>query len=171
MQSKIEGLTAEIETYKNATPVSDGKPDAIDNSEFEAKIQEYETKIQEYETKIQEKDSEIVRLNQLNSDILNEKSELESFKNSVDTEKKTAILDEFSANLTETQIEDFKNKMLQFSVEDFKKEVCIVAYESNPNGFNNKDTNNDLIYLGNNNYDTGAMRLLRQHKDNKGGNK
>ena len=171
MQSKIEGLTAEIETYKNATPASDGEPDGKDNSEFEAKIQEYETKIQEYETKIQEKDSEIVRLNQLNSDILNEKSELESFKNNIDTEKKTAILDEFSANLTETQIEDFKNKMLQFSVEDFKKEVCIVAYESNPNGFNSKDTNNDLIYLGNNNYDTGVMRLLRQHKDNKGGNK
>lgn len=125
--------------------------------------------VESYKNMIAEKDAEIARLNQLNSDIINEKSELESFKKSVDNEKKTSILDEFSAHLTEEQVADFTSKMEDFSIEDFKKEVCFAAYNSTPSLFSKKEEESDLIFKdADKNTESGALRLLSKHK---GGNR
>lgn len=123
----------------------------------------------EFEAKISEKDAEIARLNQLVSDITNEKAELESFKLNADREKKTAILNEFAAHLTEEQFTEYTNKVDNYSVEDFKKEVCVAAYDTDSSLFAKKDVE-DLIHKPDSekSYETGALRLLNKHK---GGNR
>lgn len=128
-----------------------------------------ESVISEYEVKMTEKDAEITRLNQLVSDITNEKAELESFKLNIDREKKTEILKKFSAHLTEEQVQNYTATMDNYSVEDFKKEVCVTAYDTDAAFFSKKDAE-DMIYKVNSDkdFETGALKLLSKHK---GGNK
>lgn len=144
----------------------DKKPET--KNELSEEVQE---EIESYKKAIAEKDAEILKLNNSISDITNEKSELESFKKAVDTEKKTAIINEFAANLTEEQIAEFTGKMDDFSVEDFKKEVCFAAYNANAKILSNKKTEEEpgLMYkLDQKETVTGALALLMKHK---GGNK
>ena len=118
---------------------------------------------------IAEKDAEIARLNNSINDINNEKSELEAFKKAADTEKKNAIINEFSAHLTEDQITEFNAKMDDYSVEDFKKEVCFAAYNSDSSILNKDGGQPDLIYKNTQKEtESGVLALLRKHK---GGNK
>lgn len=196
LQNQIASLQAELEEFKKDEKKdddeSDDKKEEEDASDDDKKDDDADDKkkdknsleksgetegpsaedlINSYKTQLEEKDAEIARLSQLNSDIINEKSELESFKAAVDTEKKTAILEEFSAHLTETQINDFTAKMADFSVEDFEKEVCVTAYKSDRGSFGKKEEPKDeLLWTGddNKNFETGALKLLSKHK---GGNK
>lgn len=145
----------------------DKKDDNKDKSTLSDEIQ---AEIDNYKSVIEEKDAEIARLNQLNSDITNEKSELESFKKSVDNAKKTDILNEFSTYLTEEQVSNFTSKMEEFSIEDFKKEVCFAAYNADSSIFSKKqDEEPDLIYKNTDkNNESGVLKLLSKHK---GGNR
>ena len=157
------------EEKENSKDKDEKKEDKEKNS-LNEDIQE---ELNSYKAQLAEKDAEIARLNQLNSDITNEKSELESYKKSVDTEKKASIIKEFAAHLSEEQISDFNSKMDDFSVEDFKKEVCFAAYNSDASILSNKDKEEepDLIYKNSQkDMDEGALKLLNKHK-NKGGNK
>ena len=131
---------------------------------------EIQAELDSYKLQIEEKDAEIARLNQLNSDITNEKSELENFKKAVDNEKKQSIITEFSNYLSEEQISSFNEKMNDYSVEDFKKEVCFAAYNSDNSIFSSKEEEKpDLIYKNTpKDMDSGALKLLNKHK---GGNK
>lgn len=141
-----------------------------DNKDKNTLSDEIQAEIDNYKSVIEEKDAEIARLNQLNSDITNEKSELESFKKSVDNAKKTDILNEFSAYLTEEQVSNFTSKMEDFSIEDFKKEVCFAAYNADSSIFSKKqDEEPDLIYKNTDkNNESGVLKLLSKHK---GGNR
>lgn len=125
--------------------------------------------VTDYENKITEKDAEIARLNQLIFDINNEKAELESFKLNADKEKKEEILKEFSAHLTEDQVQTYTENIDKYSVEDFKKEVCVAAYDTDSSLFSKKDSD-DMIYKTNSDksVETGALKLLSKHK---GGNR
>ena len=192
LQGQIEALQTELESYKakeeteentddaqtENTKSDDGEAENETNTECSLDEQSESTEstestdelVSSYEAKLAEKDAEIARLNQLNSDIINEKSELEEFKKNADNAKKTEILNEFSAHLTETQINDFTANMDNFSVEDFEKEVCVTAYKSDRTAFNKKDdSQNGLIWKGDDkNLESGALKLLSKHK---GGNK
>lgn len=188
LQEKIDALTAELESYKKAeeepkddVQTNNAKNDDDDddkkkknddddkkgdkNSLEDAATDNTAELVSSYEAKLAEKDAEIARLNQVNSDITNEKSELENFKKSVDNEKKTEILNKFSAHLTETQITDYTSKMENYSVEDFEKEVCFAAYQSDASVLT-KDASKDSDLIWDNSgksFETGALALLRKH--------
>jgi phage host-nuclease inhibitor protein Gam len=189
LQEKIDALTAELESYKKAEdePKDDVQTDNAknddDDEDKKKKDDDDDDKkgdknslenstvdttaelVSSYEAKLAEKDAEIARLNQVNSDITNEKSELENFKKSVDNEKKTEILNKFSAHLTETQITDYTSKMENYSVEDFEKEVCFAAYQSDASVLT-KDASKDSDLIWDNSgksFETGALALLRKH--------
>lgn len=186
LQEKIDALTAELESYKKAEdePKDDVQTDNAKNDDDEDKKKDDDDDkkgdknslenstvdttaelVSSYEAKLAEKDAEIARLNQVNSDITNEKSELENFKKSVDNEKKTEILNKFSAHLTETQITDYTSKMENYSVEDFEKEVCFAAYQSDASVLT-KDASKDSDLIWDNSgksFETGALALLRKH--------
>ena len=188
LNSKIESLTAELETYKTAEEPKDDEPaegqtenttieGQTENTVTEGEVTPEEPKtdnsledktnelVTEYEAKLAEKDAEIARLSQLNSDITSEKSELEKFKKSVDDAKKTEILNKFAANLTETQITDYTQKMSDFSVADFEKEVCFAAYQSNSSIIGGKTAEDSMIWNGsddNKSYASGALGILQK---------
>lgn len=184
LTEQLSAALAKVEEYENKENSSEEpefekkeeekKEDGEDKKEDDKEKNSLNTEIQEeinsYKAQIAEKDAEIARLNQLNSDITNEKSELESYKKSVDTEKKTSIINEFASHLTEEQIADFTARQDDFTVEDFKKEVCYAAYNSNSSILSTKDKEEpDLIYKNTHkDMDMGALKLLRKHK---GGNK
>lgn len=156
-KAELESKVAEFESEKTT---------------LEATISEKETKITEYETQISDLTAENVRLENEKNDIISENESLEAFKKNVETEKKTAIINEFSAHLTDEQIESFKNAMDSFEVADFKKEVCTAAYEADPTIFAKKE-DSGLIFKGGNpdngKTESGVIRLLNKHKN--GGNK
>ncbi len=184
LKAENESLKAQLEAFAKS---DEKKEDDEESEEDESKPEEKEDEddaedkkkeaekeknalIQSYEEKISEKDAEISRLNQLNSDITNEKTQLEEFKKSVDTDKKLAILEEFASYLTEEQSNSYKEKMDDFTVENFKKEVCTAAYDADPSMFSKKDSD-DLVYkiTEDKTNETGALKLLNKHR--KGGNK
>lgn len=185
LTEQLSAAMAKIEEFENQANIEpeeefkkeekeDEKEEEEKNKDKNTLSEEVQAEIESYKATIAEKDAEIVRLNQLNSDIANEKSELENYKKSVDTEKKTSIINEFAAHLTEEQVADFTAKMDDFSIEDFKKEVCFAAYNANSSilsSMKEEKEEPDLIYK-NTNKDTlsGAIKLLANHK-NKGGNK
>lgn len=156
-KTELESKVAEFESEKTT---------------LEATISEKETKITEYETQISDLTAENVRLENEKNDIISENESLETFKKNVEIEKKTAIINEFSAHLTDEQIENFKNAMDSFEVADFKKEVCTAAYEADPTIFAKKE-DSGLIFKGGNpdngKTESGVIRLLNKHKN--GGNK
>lgn len=196
LAEQLADAQAQIEEYKKKEESADddknddenkasddGKQDSDDGAEDDDKKKkkedstkhelsaETQAEIDSYKKSIEEKDAEIARLNQLNSDINNEKSELEAFKKSVDTEKKTAIVNEFAAHLSEEQVADFTAKMDNFSVEDFKKEICFAAYNADSSIISGKSKEDapDLIYKNTEkNTDSGVLKLLSKHK---GGNR
>lgn len=178
-EKKIEELTEEINKFtstaqeeESSTDVSaaqeEGSTDAsAAQEEIEAIKADFAAKINEKDEKIKEIEGEIIRLNKLNTDITNEKVELENFKKQIEMDNKEKILDEFSTYLTESQISQFKESMANFSVVDFKKEVCTTAYESDSSMFKPKEEN--LIYTGDSKVnETGALKLLNKHR---GGNR
>ena len=156
-KTELEGKVAEFESEKTT---------------LEATISKKEAKITEYETQISDLTAENVRLENEKNNIISENESLETFKKNVETEKKTAIINEFSAHLTDEQIENFKNVMDSFEVADFKKEVCTAAYEADPTIFAKKE-DSGLIFKGGNpdngKTESGVIRLLNKHKN--GGNK
>lgn len=146
-------------------------------AEFEAEkvalentISEKDVKINEFETQISDLTAEKVRLETEKNNIINENEILGEFKKNVETEKKTAIINEFSAHLTDEQIENFKSVMDNFEISDFKKEICMAAYDANPVFFNKKEESS-LIFKGGNldSVESGVIKLLNKHKN--GGNK
>lgn len=156
-KTELEGKVAEFESEKTA---------------IEAIISEKEAKITEYETQISDLTAENVRLGDEKNNIISENESLETFKKNVETEKKTAIINEFSAHLTDEQIENFKNAMDSFEVADFKKEVCTAAYDADPTIFAERE-DSGLIFKGGNpdngKTESGVIRLLNRYKN--GGNK
>lgn len=148
----------------------DEKKDDDDKKDKNSLSAEIQAEIESYKSVIEEKDAEIARLNQLNSDINNEKSELESFKKAVDAEKKTAVLKEFEAHLNEEQVASLTESMDNYSLEDFKKEVCFAAYNADSSLFTvKKEEEPDLIYKNTDkNTESGVLKLLSKHK---GGNR
>lgn len=195
LTEKLEAANAQVESYKKKkdgegnckgkcskdSEEEDKKDDEDENDKEEDEKKddkskhelsdEIKSEIESYQNAIAEKDAEIARLNQLNSDINSEKSELESFKKSVDTERKTAIIDEFAAHLSEEQIANFNTIMENYSVEDFKKEVCFAAYNADSSIISGKSNEEEpgLIYKNaDKNTETGILALLSKHK---GGNR
>lgn len=172
--SEKEALTIELNELKEKMSEKLEEPIkenfSAENEQLNKDLAAANEKIAEYEGRLQEKESEIIRLNNLNTDITNEKSELEEFKKAIETEKKAAILNEFSSHLTEEQINNYNETMDNYSVADFKKEVCVTAYDSDPNIFSKKDSE-ELIYKNEDTKTnmTGALKLLSKHR--KGGNK
>lgn len=156
-KTELEGKVAEFESEKTA---------------IEAIISEKEAKITEYGTQISDLTAENVRLADEKNNIISENESLETFKKNVETEKKTAIINEFSAHLTDEQIESFKNAMDSFEVADFKKEVCTAAYDADPTIFAERE-DSGLIFKGGNpdngKTESGVIRLLNRYKN--GGNK
>lgn len=175
-QEKIAQYEAAAEDFKKdeeKDKEDEDKEDKKNEKEKNSLNEEVQEEIESYKAQLAEKDAEIARLNQLNNDITNEKSELESYKKSVDKEKKASIIKEFATHLSEDQIADFNSKMDNFSIEDFKKEVCFAAYNSDASILSNnkKEEEPDLIYKNSHkDMDEGALKLLNKHK-NKGGNK
>lgn len=174
LEEEKTAFEAEKETLTTEKAELESKVAEFENEKttLEATISEKETKITEYETQISDLTAENVRLENEKNDIISENESLETFKKNVETEKKTAIINEFSAHLTDEQIENFKNAMDNFEVADFKKEVCMTAYEADPTIFAKKE-DSGLIFKGGNpdngKTESGVIRLLNKHKN--GGNK
>ena len=176
--NELEGEKTAFEAEKETLTTEKTEPEnkvaefESEKTTLEATISEKETKITEYETQISDLTAENVRLEKEKNDIISENESLETFKKNVETEKKTAIINEFSAHLTDEQIENFKNAMDNFEVADFKKEVCTAAYEADPTIFAKKE-DSGLIFKGGNpdngKTESGVIRLLNKHKN--GGNK
>lgn len=164
LTAEKENMSAEIETYKTQKAEDDEK-----KAQTENELTECKTTISDYENQISEKDAEIVRLNSLNGDISNENTELKEFKLQIEADQKKAILDEFSAHLTEEQAENFTNTMADYSVADFKKEVCTAAYDADPTMFSKKDA--DSMYYVGGGKSTAQSGILKILADYKGGNK
>lgn len=167
LTAQLEKVQAELDNYKN-NETEETEEEVETNNELSDEVK---SEIESYKNTIAEKENEIARLNQLNSDITNEKSELEAYKKSIETETKKSIIDEFSIHLTEEQIADFTSKIDEYSVKDFKKEVCFAAYNTDNTMFSNAETKEEpnLIYKNENKTTlTGALALLNKHK---GGNR
>lgn len=166
-----EAFAAEKETYTKEKETLNEKIDTLtkENETFSATIAEKTKAIEEYEVKISELNNEKIRLENEKTDIMNENQNLSEFKHQIESEKKTAIIDEFSEYLTDEQINTFKAEMSNYSVKDFRKEVCTTAYDSDPTMFS-KDSN--LIFKGGNPegsaHESGIIRILNKYK---GGNK
>lgn len=186
VNSKYESLTTQVADLEAEKATFTEVKEALEatNAELNSKVEAYEAektalensitekdgKIAEFETQISDLSAEKVRLENEKNDIINENEILGAFKKDVETEKKTAIIDEFSAHLTDEQIENFKSVMESYEVKDFRKEVCTAAYDADPTIFSNREDSN-LIYKGDaaSKIDTGVIGLLNKHKN--GGNK
>lgn len=181
LENKVNELEAEKETYTaekatleeaKATLEAEKETYTAEKEGLEASIAEKDAKIGEYETQISDLTAENVRLENEKNDIISENESLGAFKKNVETEKKTAIINEFAAHLTDEQIDNFKSVMDNFEVADFKKEVCTAAYEADPTIFSKKE-DTGLIFKGGNpdssKAESGVIRLLNKYKN--GGNK
>ena len=179
LKDRIAALENELETYKKkeeeneSEESEDEKEDSADDEDekknLKNELNNALSKIETYKSQIQEKEAEIVRLNQTNSDINNEKAKLEEFKKAVDTEKKEAIIDEFASHLSEELITEYRDKMDTYSVEDFKKEICFAAYNADSSMLSTKGEEPTLIYKHvSKESDSDVLKLLNKYK---GGNK
>ena len=175
IKTEYENAKAEFETIK------------ADYAVAQEKVASLETQINEFNTTIEAKDAEIanataaqaefeakiVRLENENNDITNEKNSLAEFKATVEKAKKEEILANFSEHLTDEMINSYKEKLDEFSVEDFKKEVCMSAYENDSTALFNKQVPEiypkDGSFTNDNKGLTGVEKLLEDYK--RGGNK
>lgn len=167
--SDLEKEKANFEAEKTNLEIEINELKA-EKSAFDTTIAEKDASIQKYENQISELNAEKVRLEAERNNIISENTSLEAFKRSVENEKKTAIIDEFSAYLTDEQIDTYKSNMGDYSVTDFKKEICTAAYDADPSIFSNKESG--LIYTGDTSdgkAETGVIRILNKYKN--GGNK
>ena len=167
--SDLEKEKANFEAEKTNLEIEINELKA-EKSAFDTTIAEKDASIQNYENQISELNAEKVRLEAERNNIISENTSLEAFKRSVEDEKKTAIIDEFSAYLTDEQIDTYKSNMGDYSVTDFKKEICTAAYDADPSIFSNKESG--LIYTGDTSdgkAETGVIRILNKYKN--GGNK
>lgn len=167
--SDLEKEKANFEAEKTNLEIEINELKA-EKSMFDATIAKTNDIIQNYENQISELNAEKVRLEAERNNIISENTSLEAFKRSVEDEKKTAIIDEFSAYLTDEQINTYKSNMNDYSVTDFKKEICTAAYDADPSIFSNKESG--LIYTGDTSdgkAETGVIRILNKYKN--GGNK
>ena len=181
LENRVNELEAEKETYtaekttleeEKATLEAEKETYTVEKEGLESSIAEKDAKISEYETQISDLTAENVRLENEKNDIISENESLGAFKKNVEKEKKTAIINEFAAHLTDEQIENFKSVMDDFEIADFKKEVCTAAYDADPTIFSNRE-DNGLIFKGGNpagiKAETGVIGLLNKYKN--GGNK
>lgn len=164
-KEKEEDKKEEEENYeKKDDSDSDSEDEDKDKNSLDASEE-----IESYQKKISEMEAEILRLNQLNADITNEKSELEEFKKNADKESKNSIIEEFSSYLSDEQVQNFKDSMDNYSVEDFKKEVCFSAYNANSSSLLTPKEEPDLIYKNTDKSTaSGVFQILNKYK---GGNK
>jgi len=172
MKASVETLTSEKATLETEKTDFESKISELEaeKENFEKTISEKNEKIGEYENQITEISAEKVRLENEKNDITIEKENLEAFKANVEIEQKNAIIDEFSAHLTDEQISTFKENMGNYTVLDFKKEVCTAAYDSNPTIFSQQE--NTLLFKGGNPdgvIESGAIKILNKYRN--GGNK
>lgn len=183
----MKAVSDSFEAYKLTSENNAIELESLKNSisENENKIAEYETKISEFENILAEKNSAIeeantkysaleaekIVLEQNNTDLINEKEELVSFKHNVENNEKEQFLLKYAEHLTDSIIEDFKTKFDDYSVEDFKKEVTYAAAEQDPTLFNKNDESNRYYKGGNDSSKSysGWERILNNYKN--GGNK
>ena len=139
-------------------------------SEYEKTKTETEEKINEFTQKIQALEAEKVEFEQKVSDITSENESLVAFKKQTELAQKEDILSKYEEHLTEEIFAQLKEKIDSFSVVDFKKEVCTAAVENSPSIFDNKDSDNGLIYKGEGKSEpmSGVERLLEKYKRNGG---
>ena len=173
MKTSVEALEADKVALENEKTECENKISELESTkaEIENSLADKDAKIEEYENTISEISAEKLRLENEKNDIIVEKENLEAFKANVETEQKIAIIDEFSAHLTDEQISTFKENMDNFAVVDFKKEVCMAAYDGNPTMFSKKEEENNLIFKGGDTgvIESGALKILNKHRN--GGNK
>jgi phage shock protein A len=175
--AKVESLESEKTEFETKVTELETKVTELEtaSAEFETVKTNLENQIvektTEFETKVSEFETEKIRMETEISDLTNEKESLLSFKKTVETEKKEAILSKYESHLTETTISEFKNNIENFSVEEFKKEVCTAAVESDPSIFSKSEPN--IYYKGGDTDiekgESGLVRLLNKYKN--GGNK
>lgn len=165
-QTMEENKTLKDEVEKYTQTIEDNNSKL---SDFEKSVIEKDNTISEYSKTIETLKSEKAIIETEKNNIADEKAKLEQFKLDIETEKKTAIIDEFSSHLTDKQIETYKEEMTKYTVSDFKKEICTAAYEADPTIFSNKGQN--LIFKGSDadKVESGVIRLLNKYKN--GGNK
>lgn len=170
-ETKVGEFEKQISELETAQTNYTTEKEQLENkiTEFETTINEANEKITEFEKQISELNAEKIRLENEKNDIISEKEELATFKLNVETEKKTAIIDEFANYLTDEQIDIYKADIDKYTISDFKKEICMAAYEANPTIFSNKEQG--LIFTGANSdkNESGVMRILNKYKS--GGNK
>ena len=180
LENEVNELKIEKETYTTEKVALEEAKTALETEKetytaekeaLEVSISEKDAKIDEYVTQISDLTAENVRLEKEKNDIISENETLGAFKKSVETEKKTAIINEFSVYLTDEQISSFKENMDNYEVADFKKEVCTAAWESDPSIFSKRE-DSGLIFKGDNSgskTETGVLGILNKYKN--GGNK
>lgn len=183
----MKAVSDSFEAYKLTSENNAIELESLKNSisENESKIAEYETKISEFENILAEKNSAIeeantkystleaekIVLEQNNTDLINEKEELVSFKHNVENNEKEQFLLKYAEHLTDSIIEEFKTKFDNYSVEDFKKEVTYAAAEQDPTLFNKNEEPNRYYKGGSDSSKSysGWERILNNYKN--GGNK
>lgn len=172
-EETLKNSLAEKETaFSTEKAALEEKVSALEGSvsEYEKTKTETEEKINEFTQKIQELEAEKVEFEQKVSDITSENESLVAFKKQTELAQKEDILSKYEEHLTEEIFAQLKEKIDSFSVVDFKKEVCTAAVENSPSIFDNKDSDNGLIYKGEGKSEpmSGVERLLEKYKRNGG---
>ena len=166
--SELEAAAATFQTEKEALEAELAET-KLNYSNEQEKTTDFTSKISAYE-------AEKVEMEQKLNDIISENEKLVSFKKTVETEKKLAILDKYSEHLDADTLAKLKESVDTFSVDQFKKEVCTAAVESNMGIFSkSEETEPTLVYTGTTNFndspfESGVERLINKYKKD-GGNK
>ena len=85
---------------------------------------------------------------------------------SVETEKKTAILDKYSLRLDEEKIAEYREKLSEFSIADLEKDLALALVENDPSIFSLEGSDNGIVPKTDE-YEEGSLEaLLSKYKKN-----
>ena len=184
MNEKVVELENQINAAADVEPKTDNQV-----AELEEEVANLKSQLEEKDNLVAEKiaeideananyaalESEKVELENANNDLISEKEELISFKQSVETKQKEDILFKYAEHLSDSVAEQYKANIDNYSVEEFKKEICTAVLENDDPTIFSKNVEPDRYYKGGAADDTnpkgvaGWERILIKHKH--GGNK
>ena len=161
-------------TYENMEEVVEkGLKADEQNSEFEQKLAENEetistltTERDAFSVQVAEAQTQIDELNSTVEGLNATVEELNTYKLNIETEKKNAVLDRYSARLSDEIIEGYREKLGEFAIADLEKELALEIVTNDPSIFNLDGQGAGFIPKGNG-YEEGSLEaLLSGYKKN-----
>lgn len=116
------------------------------NSEFSAKIEELDTALASLQVEKTAADTQFAELQKQFDVLAEENSSLKEYQAQVETEKKSALIDEYKEFLNEEILDSYRERAGEFSVSELDKELAyelkkngLAAYSKTPQGVVPKD--------------------------------